>query len=248
MLCLVTGGAGFLGGHLVRLLRAAGHRVRVLDPAAADEADRGSVTDPVAVGHAMSGADVVFHMAAIAHLWSPDAQDFQRVNVEGTRVVLQAARRARPKRVVVTSTALILKGATSERVDETRPMPPLAEMIGAYARSKWLADQACAAAEDVPLVRLYPTVPIGPGDVSMTPPTRMIADFLAGGLPAYLDCVLDVVPVEVVALAHLRAAERAMPGDRYILAGEAIRMSRLLSLLSEISGRPPPRFAVPAPV
>ncbi|MBF0335770.1 MAG: NAD-dependent epimerase/dehydratase family protein, partial [Alphaproteobacteria bacterium] len=186
MLCLVTGGAGFLGGHLVRLLRAAGHRVRVLDPAADDEADRGSVTDPVAVGHAMSGADVVFHMAAIAHLWSPDAQDFQRVNVEGTRVVLQAARRARPKRVVATSTALILKGATSERVDETRPMPPLAEMIGAYARSKWLADQACAAAGDVPVVRLYPTVPIGPGDVSITPPTRMIADFLAGRLPAYL--------------------------------------------------------------
>lgn len=251
MLCLVTGGAGFLGGHLVRLLRASGHRARVLDPAAADPGERGSVTDPAAVARAMQGAELVFHMAAIAHLWSPDAEDFRRINVEGTRIVLEAARRAGPRRLVVTSTALILKGRDgAPRVDESQPVPPLAAMIGAYARSKWLADQACmrAAAEGLPVVRLYPTVPIGPGDRAMTPPTRLIADFLAGRLPAFLDCVLDVIPVEVVALAHLRAAERAAPGARYILAGETIRLSRLLALLSGISGRPMPRFTVPGPL
>ncbi len=252
---LVTGGAGFLGRHLVGELLADGAAVRVLDPHSPDPAPqltaiRGSILDPAALEAAMRGCRTVFHLAAYAHLFARDPQIYQTVNVEGTRAVLEAARRHGVERLVVVSSAVILRGWADPdpaSISEASARPPREAMAGPYSRSKHAADAevSAAAAAGLPVVTLYPTVPIGPGDLGMTAPTRMLAMLLERPPPAYLETVLDLVPVRDLArLCHL-VAERGSPGSRYIAAGEAWAFSGLLDWLAERTGRPMPRRRVP---
>jgi dihydroflavonol-4-reductase len=121
------------------------------------------------------------------------------------------------------------------------------EMIGAYKRSKWLAEQEArkAAAAGLPVVIVNPTTPVGPGDAKPTPTGRIIVDFLNGRMPAYVDTGLNFVPVEDAAAGHLFAAERGCVGDRYILGGENLTLKQALEILSQVSGRPAPRVRVP---
>jgi dihydroflavonol-4-reductase len=254
---LVTGGSGFIGRHLVRLLRGRGEQVRVFDlrqPGRADDAGvefvQGDIADAAAVDCAVAGAGRVFHLAANPNLWARDPRDFDRVNLQGTLNVLTAAERHRPQRVVYTSTESILAGlrhrAATGMIDETVDLA-VDDMPGPYCRSKFLAERAAleAARRGLPVVVVNPTLPVGPGDRLMTPPSRMLVDFLHGRTPAYLETTLNVIDVRDAALGHLLAAERGRPGQRYILGGENITMSALLALLEELTGRPMPKRRVP---
>lgn len=258
---LVTGGAGFLGRHLVRHLVGLGERVRVLDPAArpADlgamgndvEIVTGSVTDPEEVDRAMVAAERVYHLAANAQLWARDPASFEAINTVGTKTVLEAAKSHSPERVIVTSSATILRRSDDRSphpIDETAPRPPLHTMAGPYPRSKWLAEQACLAAfrDGLNVIIAIPTVPIGPDDPSLTPPTRLIADLLAGNVPAILEARMNWVAVEDVAAGMVLAAEQGQPGERYILGGENRLLSDVVAAIGRISGRPMPRRKVPA--
>jgi dihydroflavonol-4-reductase len=237
---LVTGGAGFIGGHLVRCLLERGERVRVLDvrapgPALAGaEYVRGSVTDPDAVRRAIHCATHVYHLAALTDLWAADKGAFFTVNHGGTRAVLAAAAAEGVERVVHCSTATILGRAGASP--------------GPYCRAKALAEgeAAAAAAGGLPVVIVTPTVPIGPGDPGLTPPSRMIRDFLEGAHAAYVDTTLNLVDARDVADGHVRAAERGVVGQRYVLGGESLRLAALLALLGELSGRAMPRRAIPS--
>ena len=254
---LVTGGAGFIGRHLVRQLAATGRPVRVLDPelngtvfGTGVEAVAGSVLDRETVARLMNGAGEVFHLAANTHLWLPDKSSFHTVNSEGTRVVLDEACRAGVDRIVVTSTEIILRGwqdSSATPVRETEPTPRLEDMAGAYCRSKYLADQMAreAARDGLPVVSVYPTVPVGPGDSNLTAPTQMIVDLIQGRLPGYLDGMINFVPVEDVARGHILAAEKGRPGDRYILGGEDMRVRELMALVADIAGCRTPTLRVP---
>ncbi len=255
---LVTGGCGFVGRHLVRALSERGERVRVLDladpaPLAADvEHVRGSILSEADVRSAMTGVRRVYHLAAIAHLWRRDKGDFARVNTEGTRVVLACARTMPIERMIYCSTESILLPKPHRRngpIDGSAP-PPLEDMPGPYTRSKHLAERAAleAAAAGLDVVVVNPTVPVGPGDDNMTPPAAMIAMFLKGKSPAYLECVLNLVDVRDVAAGIILAGERGRTGERYILGGENLRLSAFLRLLEEVSGRRMPKRAIPAPV
>ncbi len=253
----VTGGAGFIGRHLVHQLVARGHPVRVLDPAASGsgfgpdvEVVRGSVLDRDTVTRMTRDAGLVFHLAANTHLWMPDKSSFGSVNTDGTRVVLEEAARAGVGRIVVTLTEVILRGwrdGSATPVNESEPTPRLEDMAGEYCRSKYLADQIAdeAAREGLPVIRVYPTVPVGPGDNSITAPTQMIIDLIQGRLPGYLDGMINFVPVEDVARGHILAAELAAPGDRFILGGEDLRVRDLMAKLAEITGCPMPTLRVP---
>lgn len=215
------------------------------------EVERGSVCDPADVRRALRGVDRLFHLAGNPNLWAPDPREFFDVNHGGTRVVLAEAARVDLERIVCTSTESILKGPGAPRdpLGESA-RPRLAEMPGPYCRSKYFAQQAALAAarQGQRVVVVNPTLPVGPGDRRLTPPTRMLLDFLNGRAPAYLDCELNLVDVRDVAAGHLLAAEKGRVGECYILGHENLRLRTLLGLLHELTGLPMPRLRVPYPV
>jgi len=255
---LVTGGAGFLGGHLVRRLRDAGDEVRVLDVAVPTDPEegaryqRGSVTDPDAVRSALRGVERVFHLAGTPELWSADDAEAARVHVEGTRTVLEEAERAGAARIVHTSTEAILRdfGGRGDPRAASRAAPTLPdpdEVPEGYCRAKVRSEEAAldAARRGAPVVVVSPGAPLGPGDRGPTPPSRMLLGFLNGRFPAYLDGWLSAVDVRDVAEGHLLAAEEGHPGARYVLAGPDLRLGEFLRRLEEVTGLSMPRLRVP---
>ena len=258
---LVTGGCGFIGWHLVEQLAARGESVRVLDlrpmrarPEGVEQVV-GSITDPLAVARAMEGCERVFHLAANPNLWAPDPTSYDAVNHQGTRRMLEAARKAGVQRFVYTSTESILKSYRAPRrspralIDET-VMLSVDDMPGPYCRSKFLAEQAAreAAGDGLPVVIVNPTMPIGPGDDLLTPPSRMILGFLNGETPAYLDCEFNLVDARDVAAGQILAAERGRVGERYILGNVNLHLGALLAELQRLTGITMPRTRVPYPL
>ena len=254
---LVTGGTGFVGGAVVRRALAAGHRVRVLARPGGDrrllagmpvEIAEGDLTDPGSLGRAMTGCRTVFHVAALYTLWAKDRRAFYASNVEGTRRVFEAAGEAGASRIVYTSTvgALGIPADGSPGTEET-PVS-LADMVGDYKRSKFLAEEVARdfARRGLPVVIVNPSTPIGPGDVKPTPTGQMIVDFLRGKMWAYLDTGLNLADVEDVAAGHLLAAERGRVGERYILGGANLTLQEIFVRLGRIADIRPPRLRVSA--
>ena len=252
----VTGGAGFIGRHLVRQLVEQGEHVRVLDIDCGSEplpkgteVVEGSVLDAPLLRKMMRGARRVYHLAADSNLWARNKASFHQTNFEGTRTVLQAAHVAGVERVVYTSTETILKGNAKMDgpIHEDVRLPGLNNMPGAYCKSKFLAERAAleAASAGLPVVVVNPTLPVGPGDWKLTPPTRMLQGFLTGTFPAYLQCQLNLVPVEDVARGHILAAEKGRIGERYILSGENVMLSQLLMILERLTGQDMPKHCIP---
>ncbi|MGJ3254082.1 MAG: NAD-dependent epimerase/dehydratase family protein [Elainellaceae cyanobacterium] len=254
--CLVTGGSGFIGQHIVMLLRERGDAVRILDLAPPDppldgvDYVQGDITDRSTVDAATHGIDQVFHLAANAGLWSPRKDEFISINQTGTRNVMNAAMDAGVDRVVHCSTESILKSvrrsSDNHPTDESVRLS-LDDMAGAYCRGKFVAEQEAfaAAQKGLPVVIVNPTVPIGPGDRRITPPTRMMLGFLNGTYPAYLNSTLNIIDARDVALGHLLAAEKGKPGERYILGNANLRLGDLLEILEELTGLPMPTRQIP---
>lgn len=253
--CLVTGGLGFIGQYVVEELRSRGESVRILDLASPEqlldgvEYVQGSITDRPLVETAMEGVHWVFHLAANAGLWSPRKQDFLTVNQIGTRHIMEAAQVAQVERVVHTSTESILKtdkGHVPAIIDESVNLT-LDDMVGAYCQGKFLAEQeALAAAErGLSVVVVNPTIPIGPGDRRLTPPSRMILGFLNGDYPAFLNSTLNMVDARDVARGHILAAAKGRAGERYLLGNTNLELKELLQVLHELTGLPMPQRQVP---
>lgn len=255
-IALVTGGAGFIGAHLVRQLRDRGTRVRVLDIREYPPGDpniemvRGSVLDSDVVGRALDGVDTLYHLAANPHLWDRRKSEFEKINLHGTRTVLEAAARSDVRRIVYGSTESVLKSmrrSTTLPVTEAWTDLDVDDMPGPYCRSKFLAeDEARRAAErGQPVIIVNPTLPIGPGDGLLTPPTQMLLLFLNGGTPAYFDCALNLIDVRDAALGFILAAEKGRTGERYLLGGENLFLSQMLDMIHEATGLSMPRLRVP---
>jgi dihydroflavonol-4-reductase len=243
---LVTGGSGFIGQHLVSALVARNRQVRVLDLLAPAhllpdvQYIEGSVLDPDLVDEALRDVGEVYHLAALPGMWLPKKDDFHNVNYHGTEVVITAARKRGVARFLHCSTESILFGASSSQ-DATcqQDLLPPDEMPGLYTRSKLLAEQLAmqAASSGFPVVVGTPTMPIGPHDHNLTPPTAMLRHFLDGRLHLYLDFIVNLVDVRDVAAGLILAMERGRAGHRYILGSESIPLKRILELMVAISGR-----------
>ncbi len=252
----VTGASGFVGGAVVRRLLAEGHTVRALVRPASDtrlldglplERIVGDLGNLDVLRRAAAGCDWVFHVAALYAFWGYPWQAFYAANVEGTRHVLTAAQESGARRVVYTSSIATL-GLRPDRgpADEDTPSN-LADMIGHYKRSKFLAEEVARefARAGLPVVIVNPAAPVGIGDHKPTQTGKVIVDFLNHRMPAYVDTGLTLVDVDDVANGHLRAAERGRVGERYILGGERLTLKRMLDLLAEVSGLPRVRRRIP---
>lgn len=252
---VVTGGAGFIGAHLVRLLVESGRSVRVVERPGAEVKHLGpdvevvfaDIRDRAAVGAALRGGRFVYHLAANPNLWARDRSEFEAVNHHGTVNVLEAALQAGAERVLHTSTESILtRAAATGPIDENVEIHE-SDAVGPYCLSKLRAENAALALarSGNPVVVANPTMPIGPGDLGLSPPTRLIRDFCLGRLPALMDCTLNLVDVRDVAAGLDRVMELGQPGRRYLLGGENLTLAAFLAMLSEFCGVAPPRWRVP---
>ena len=251
---LVTGATGFVGWHVARKLLERRETVRVLarDPARVREVDgvevvRGDLRDADSLQQAVAGCGVVYHVAADYRLWTREPREMFRSNVDGTRNVLAAARRAGVERVVYTSTVGCIGVAGSGLGDEDTPVS-IVEMKGPYKRSKFLAEQAAMEKSDLPVVLVNPTAPVGDHDFKPTPTGKIVVDFIRGRMPGFVDTGLNLVDVGDVAEGHLLACERGRAGERYILGSENLTLEQIFSKLAEIARRPAPKIRVPYPV
>ena len=206
----------------------------------------GDLRDPAALERAAAGCGLVFHVAADYRLWAADESELYRSNVDGTRNILEAARKAGVDRVVYTSTVGCIGMRPGGEGHETCPVS-LEDMTGAYKRSKFLAERVALefAASGLPVVIVNPTAPVGDHDIKPTPTGRIVLDFLKGDMPAFIDTGLNVVDARDVALGQLLACERGVAGERYILGAENLTLAQILGKLAAIAGRPAPTVKLP---
>lgn len=258
-LVCVTGATGFLGAWIVAALVEEGHRVRVtyrdrsrlealgeldVEPVKAD------VLDGASVRRAVRGCDALFHVAGMVGA-SPKKVVYA-VNAIGPKVAVEAAASEEVGRVIVTSSvAGIGPAPRGEVADETQPY--LAHGQGmTYVDAKHEGEGtalAAAARTGTELVITNPSYVLGPGYVRRLPgetSTRTVANYLLGRLPAVADSHTNISDVRDVAAGHLLAWRKGRPGERYILGGENAHWSRIVGLISEISGVRHPLLFVPA--
>jgi dihydroflavonol-4-reductase len=252
----ITGATGFVGSAVARELSREGFLLRVLVRHKSSRANlknlevdfvEGDMRDKDIVFSAAQGSRYVIHLAADYRLWAPPGDDIMQANVEGTRVVMEAARAAGAERIVYTSSVATLRlredGAPA---DETTPLDEQ-EASGAYKRSKIAAERLVAEmiGRGLPAIIVNPSTPIGPRDLRPTPTGRMIIEAASGRMPAYVDTGLNLVHVDSVASGHVAALRHGRIGQRYILGGDNMTLFELLGTISRFMGRPPPRIRLP---
>jgi len=256
MLAFVTGATGFLGSHVARALEAQGAQLRLLVRPTSNlknleglkaKTATGDLRDPASLEKAMAGCEVVFHVAADYRLWVRDPAEMYRSNVEGTKAILDAARKNSVHCVVYTSSvATVGFTGNGHPADEDSPVS-LADMIGHYKRSKFMAEQVAleAGRGGMRVVTVNPTTPVGEQDVNPTPTGRIIVDFLKRKFPAYVETGLNLVDARECARGHIAALEKGKSGERYILGGENLTLKQILDKLGAISGLPSPKVKLP---
>lgn len=253
---LVTGGAGFLGSHLVNELLNKDEEVRVLEQSGAqvdhlplDRIDLVSadIRDQAAVNKATRNCSQVYHLAADPNLWRKDPQEFDKINHMGTVNVLRCALENGAEGIVHCSTESILTSETFDGGSVENLTLKESDMLGPYCLSKFRAENAAfkMAAEGAPVLVVSPTLPVGPGDRRQTPPTRMSVAFCQGKLPAYLECQLNFIDVRDVASGMTAVMKRGRTGIRYLLGGDNLRLSDWLQVLADETGQKVPRYKVP---
>jgi dihydroflavonol-4-reductase len=256
MKVFLTGATGFIGTHVARELARQGAQLRLLVRPTSNLRNLEGLAAETVVGDLLQaeplrtsirGCDALMHVAADYRLWVRDPKTMYAVNVDGTRSLLRIAREESVPRCVYTSSVATM-GFKSDGtiVDETTPVS-LANMVGHYKRSKFLAEQVAieAARAGQSVVILNPTTPIGPMDVKPTPTGRIVVDFLNKKFPAYVDTGLNLVDVAEVARTHVCALEEGRFGERYILGGENLTLKQILDKMSAITGLPSPSMCVP---
>jgi dihydroflavonol-4-reductase len=252
----LTGAAGFLGAHLARILLGEGIGVRALVRKGSDlsnlrglavELREGDLLDPEGLSCHLRGADACFHLAAAYSV--PDPRDLFRINVDGTRAVLEAALDAGCSILVHTSTVGTLshpQGGPARECDFKLSETSLPETASSYVKSKLQGEKVAlelVASRGAPIVIVHPSAPVGAWDRGPTVTGRRILDVLQGKLPRYIQGAINHVAAKDVARGMLLAARRGRPGGRYLLANGNGNLTRddFLSLVARVARIKAPR-------
>jgi dihydroflavonol-4-reductase len=261
----MTGASGFVGSHVLRALLDAGYRVRAVARGGSLPQQVNWIVkneepglelvggDMLAAGklmHAIEGCRYVVHTAALYSFAPRDRDQIHAVNVVGTEGLVAAAHLAGVERVVLTSSsATIGHERNGKPADETcypQHVITLKSLRGDYHNSK-LEQERAAFAGRVPVVAVLPTAPVGPGDWKPTPTGKMVLDFMRGKITAKAPGHggLNLVAVDDVAKMHVAALTKGRTGERYIVGGENLNMDQIWQMLSEITGKPMPKWRAP---
>jgi len=255
-LIVVTGASGFVGSAVVEtllgglgLIRAVVRptSLRVPAPRRRVEIALADMRDAQAMATAMRGARFLFDVAADYRLWARDPSEIIDANVEGTRVVMEAAAKAGVERIVYTSSvATLAPRADGAAADENAPLAER-EAIGAYKRSKITAERLVEemVTRGLPAVIVNPSTPLGPRDSRPTPTGRILIEAARGRMPAYVDTGLNLVHVDDAAAGHVAALKHGRIGERYILGGDDVTLGHMLADIAELIGRRPARIKLP---
>ncbi|MCS7212804.1 MAG: SDR family oxidoreductase [Candidatus Calescibacterium sp.] len=255
MRCLITGANGFVGSNLIRVLAQNGYKPVAFVRKGSNmdnlkdmevEIRYGDLLSPSSVEDAMNGCEVVFHVGAIYSFWERDTSVFYQVNVGSTLNILDIAKRKGVSRVVYTSTTGAIGLSKNQNpLDETAIFNPPPWYYDAwnlkdhYARSKILAQREVIEKikrDNIDVVIVCPSAPIGWGDYKPTPTGLLILKFLNREIPFYADVGFSFVNVKDVAHGHILALEKGRRGEIYILGGHNIMLSQFFSVISEITG------------
>jgi nucleoside-diphosphate-sugar epimerase len=256
MKVLVTGANGFTGSHLVKALEQRGDVVVGLVRQSSNlerlsgckvQLVYGDISDKEALKTAMAGVDWVFHTAAYVELGLIDAAKMERVNVAGTRAVMAVAQAAGVSKVVYCSTIGVFGDTQGRVVDETFQRTQT-DFSSAYDRTKYEAQQIVDhfAAQGLPVVSILPSGIFGADDPHFGP---VIQQFLKGGLKVWAggDRMTGIVHVDDLVAAMILAAEKAQPGEHYIISAGDLTTREMFSILGQETGIPVPS-EVPKPL
>ncbi len=233
-------------GAELRLLVRSTSDLRNIEGLKADRVT-GDLRSPASLEKAVAGCDTVFHVAADYRLWVRDPEQMYRSNVEGTRALLEAARKNGVGRVVYTSSVATMGFSSNGTIADEESPVAMADMIGHYKRSKFMAEQVAleAGAAGQHVVVVNPSTPVGEMDIKPTPSGRIVVDFLKEKFPAYVDTGLNLVDATECARGHVMALEKGRSGQRYVLGGENLTLKQILDKLAAITGLPSPKIQVP---
>lgn len=259
MKVFITGGTGFIGRHLVRRMAQTEHELYCLARRTSNTRELkelgahiviGDVTDRVSLSEGMRGCDWVFNLANVFSWWEPDKNIYRRVNVEGTRNVMECALEADVSKVVHVSSIVVWGNPEESPLREETPVAPVRR--SEYSRTKYEGDQIAwqlYREKGLPLVMIYPCGVVGSGDPKLSGET--IKRLIEGRLPARVfdNVICTYVHVRDVTEGILKAAEkRSNLGEKYIIGNARLTFGEYYALVSDVSGVAPPRLHMPDPV
>jgi dihydroflavonol-4-reductase len=246
---LITGATGFIGNHVTRLCLERGDDVRVMVMPGEDRSPlqgmdvefvEGNLLDPESLDRAVQGVQQLYHLAALFAIWTKDPDLHFKINVDGARSMMKAAKAAGVEKIVFTSSvaAIGIVGnggfATEETVFNGWPW------ASEYILSKFISHQMVKGmvSDGLPVTMVMPGLPFGPGDRMPTPTGTMILRTLEGKMKNYWDGGVCAVDVRDVAAGHILAMEKGRIGESYILANKDGNMpnKELLMMIGKIAG------------
>lgn len=261
-ICFITGGTGFIGKNLIKYLVHEGFQVRAIARSSAKAEEirsdsvtvmRGDILDLESLDRAMQGCSLVFHLAALTKPYSRDPGEFDRINVTGTRNVLEIALKNQVKKVVFTSSAGTLRHSEQgETVSEVTGKPHTYDTD--YARTKAEAEEICRefVKKGLPVVIVNPSRVFGPGELSTgNSLTLVIRSYICGKwhiMPGDGKAIGNYVFIDDVVRGHFLALTTGNPGEQYILGGENLSFREIVRNLNEESGRSHLLFHLPPQV
>lgn len=253
---LITGASGFVGSAVARSAAVRGFSIRAMVRASSPRTNladldceivEGDMKDAASMSRAMKDVRFLFHVAADYRLWARDSTEIYRNNLEGTRIVMDAALNHGVEKIIYTSSVATLKPIAGASADETARLEEKSA-IGAYKRSKIAAErlvETMCQRQGLPAVIVNPSTPIGPHDIRPTPTGRIIIEAAAGRMPAFVETGLNLVHVDDVAEGHMLALERGQTGQSYTLGGQNATLKEMLTVIASLAGRRAPRVRLP---